>query len=309
MPDYITEYYYNLSTAREYKTCEEYIKKIRGFLMYINPDMKKIDINKISDVDIAKYLHKIETKTHKGKITPTSFSYRKMNHTILASFFKYLHFKGYIKVNPMSCIDRPQNKDEIKRELLTWDDLNNILKAVDNGAGNSRSVNRQNNWKERDKLIILFFISTGIRKTALSEINVEDFNDDEITVIDKRYKTHTYHMEEKILESLNKWLIQRANILDEKKCDALFISNRKQRMDEASIYNIVSKYANEGLGYHISPHKLRAAFCTLLYQETGDIEFVREAVGHSSVYTTQRYIVKDNTIKKKSASMIAKHIY
>ena len=52
----------------------------------------------------------------------------------------------------------------------------------------------------------------------------------------------------------------------------------------------------EGLGYKISPHSLRTAFCTILYKKTGDIEFVRRAVGHSSIETTQRYIVDDDTV-------------
>ena len=148
---------------------------------------------------------------------------------------------------------------------------------------------------------------TGMRETALIEINLSDisFLENDLKVIDKRHKVHHYYLSESTKDVLRKWIFVRKEILNGiEDVDALFISNRKVRMTADSVINIVKKYSEEALGYAISPHKLRAAFCTILYDETHDIEFVREAVGHSSVTVTQRYIVKDNSEKKKAARMI-----
>ncbi|MEE3416989.1 MAG: site-specific integrase, partial [Prevotella sp.] len=54
----------------------------------------------------------------------------------------------------------------------------------------------------------------------------------------------------------------------------------------------------------LSPHKLRSGFCSIMYSKTHDIEFVRRAVGHSNVATTQRYIVTNKDEKKKSAEIM-----
>lgn len=310
LPECVTNYYYNLATSREPKTCEEYIKKIRNFLYFISDEPENIVFNNIKEIDITKYIHKMETRERNGEILPTSFSYRKTIYSILKNFFNYLKRNNYIDDNLMEGIDRTKNKDEIKRIYLTWNDLDNILETVDNGAGTDRSINRQENWKTRDKLIILLFVSTGMRKTALSEINVEDIDLDKgiITIIDKRYKTHILELTEKTINILEDWLEQRNLILDGIDCDALFISNRRQRMSEKSIENIVKKYSDEALGIKLSPHKLRFAYVSLLYDETGDIEFVRDAVGHANIATTQRYIVKDSSAKKKATGIIGNRL-
>ena len=71
-----------------------------------------------------------------------------------------------------------------------------------------------------------------------------------------------------------------------------------------SVAAIVKKYTAVALEKGISPHKIRAGFCSILYEQTGDIEFVRDAVGHASVTTTQRYVVKDDTARLKAASIM-----
>ena len=71
-----------------------------------------------------------------------------------------------------------------------------------------------------------------------------------------------------------------------------------------TVANVVRKYSKIGLGYEISPHKLRSGYCSILYNKTGDIEFVRRAVGHSRVDTTQRYIVTKGSEKEKAAEIM-----
>ena len=102
------------------------------------------------------------------------------------------------------------------------------------------------------------------------------------------------------------WIEDRKEKLSNHHTDALFISNQRKRIGINAVVSIVKKYSLEGLGYEITPHKLRAAFCTILYEKTGDIEFVRRAVGHSCIETTQRYIVDDDSAKDEAASIMGK---
>lgn len=208
----------------------------------------------------------------------------------------------------MDCIERPKSRDVVKRRHLDSFDINLLLECIDGGAGSDRSKNRQEKWKLRDKAIIVLLAMTGMRETALLEINLEDldFDNGTIKVIDKRHKTHIYKMNETIRKTLMDWIEDRQTKLSSIDTDALFISNRRQRLGTKSLVGIVEKYSLEGLGYKISPHKLRAAFCTILYDQTGDIEFVRRAVGHSCIETTQRYIVDDDTRKDEAALIMEK---
>ena len=151
---------------------------------------------------------------------------------------------------------------------------------------------------------------TGMRETALTEINIDDvdFINNTIRVIDKRHKTHIYTINKVMREVLENWIADREEKLAGADIDALFISKKQypRRLCAGSIENIVKKYSLEGLGYSVSSHELRAAFCNIMYEETHDIEFVSRAVGHSSVDTTLKYVEIDDTPKVDAAEYMEK---
>ena len=275
----------------------------------VNKRKNNLNIADITSTDIGIYLHDIETKTIVNKdgtteIMPTSFSYRRTVYAALNSFFKYLTDTKIIDKNPITIIKRPKNMDEIQRRRLTKDELRKIVNSVDVGAHNTPLDKA---FLLRDKAILTTFICTGMRESALSEINLEDldFENDQLTVIDKRHKTHIYSIAPSFKAVLKEWINAREQVPTIKNKDALFISQRSgDRLQARNISDVVKKYSQIALGDGVSPHKLRAAFCTTLYEETKDIEFVRDAVGHSSVSVTQRYIVKDNSTRIKSANIM-----
>ena len=109
-----------------------------------------------------------------------------------------------------------------------------------------------------------------------------------------------------ICHFINIWLYDRQEFLNRVKqnTDALFITATGSRISGNAIYYLIDKYSSEALGYHISPHKLRAGYCSIMYEKTHDIEFVRRAVGHSDVSTTQRYIVTPNKERKEATHIM-----
>lgn len=307
MPSYVTDFYYNLQSSTEPSTRLEYIKKIKNFLDFAN-----IDVNNIDDTIVGRYFEKINyTNDRVHGQRQTSFSYRQMCWSVLNQFFDYLEKKEVIDKNPVRETNRPKNKDEVKRISLDIEDLNAILKAVRTGAGTSTARARQEKWKERDLLIMFLFMNTGMRKTALSEINLEDisFSDKKLTVIDKRNTKQIYTINEEMEAAIKTWLKKREKLLNGIQCDALFISSQKQRMCEKAIYDLVRKYSNQALGFKISPHKLRSAFVTIYYEASGhDIEATCKAVGHKDVSITSRYIVKENDARDSAINFMSKNL-
>lgn len=305
LPECVSQYYFSRSSSKESKGSVEYIKKIGAFLRFLNENTKDIDVSKITENDVSQYLHSIEQTTDKdGNIRETTFAYRKQVHSILNSFFEYLRKRRIINENPMDCIERPTTKDVVQRKYLDALDINFILECIDGGAGNDHAKNLSKPWRVRDKAIITLLAMTGMRETALTEINVNDvdFTSGTIRVVDKRHKTHIYKMNRVMREVLENWIEDRKEKLLGQEIDALFISGRKKRVSTTCVVAIVKKYSLEGLGYSVSPHKLRAAFCTILYERTKDVEFVRRAVGHTCIETTLRYIVDDDTAREEAAN-------
>ena len=306
LPECVSDFYYNIQISREPMTCLEYVRKIKAFLDYAN-----CDVTEINDKIVDRYFEKISFKTNDDGevIGETSFTYKKSVWTILNLFFKYLKKKNIIAINPVEDTDRPGKKDKIDRHFLTMEDLNKILDAVRNGTGSSKAIARQKDWIERDFLIMFMFMNTGMRKTALSEINIEDisFNEGKLKVIDKRNIEQVYDITEEMEYAINQWIEKREKLLNGKKSDALFISSRRKRISEKTIYQLVEKYSEEALGYAISPHKLRAAFISLYHEANGgDIKATCEAVGHADVSTTSIYITNRNNPRKEAQRFMSK---
>ena len=306
LPECVSDFYYNIQYSREPMTCLEYIRKIKSFLEYANCDVTMIDEKLVN-----RYFEKISSKVddYGNIIGFTSFAYKKSVWTVLNLFFSYLVKKNIVDVNPMEDTKRPKQKDKVNRYFLTMEDLNAILNSVIKGAGSHKAIAKQKDWVERDFLIMFLFMNTGMRKTALSEINLEDvsFGEGKLTVIDKRNTEQEYNITKEMEHIINQWLIKREKLLNGEKCDALFISSLRKRMSERAIYNLVKKYSQDALGFSISPHKLRAAFVSLYYEASGgDIKATCEAVGHADVSTTSIYITKRNNSREEAQNFMSK---
>lgn len=312
MPAYVKEWYINLKASKKtMASCENYITKIKNFLNYLNPNVKDVSPCDITIDKVELYFISIQTKMDKnGEPVHTSDSYQQTVWFALNNFFTFLKKRNYISENFMESIDKPKNKDlnriQEERILLTQKDFNKIIRATKKGAGTHRAKAFQDKLKNRDMLIMLLFMTTGMRKTALSEINIQDINLDTYTlkIVDKGNKTHYYPLGEIVQDYLDLWLIDREDFVENDN-DALFITTKGDRLTSSSISKLVEKYCEEGLGYKISPHKLRSGFCSILYNKTHDVEFVRRTVGHSNIATTQRYIKTDGDEKERAVKIIS----
>lgn len=298
LPDYVSNFYYNIHVVNSPLTCVNYIRHIRTFLNYAGTDLNKID-----DTTVARFFSEIRyRKDAKGNIIKSSESLSKVMWTVLNQFFEYLYKRGDIEKNPVKLIKRPRKADHIERQFLSMKDLNKILGAV---------YKLGEPLADRDYAILYLFMTTGMRKTALIEMNLDslDFENKTITVIDKRDKLQVYEMTGEMEKVFRKWLIHRKRILKDDETDALFITFHKRRLDGKDIYRMVMKYSEEALGTGVSPHKLRAAFVSNFYKASGyDIEATRQAVGHASISTTSIYITRANNPRKDAVNFMEKNL-
>lgn len=246
------------------------------------------NINDVTNISTERFL----LSTHKKEDgSPSSKASQQLAWSAMNKFEDYLEQAELINKNYVKNIRRPKNNDneakEKKKVLLTSDDFKKML-----------TVEKDN---ERNYAILLLFMTTGIRLSALDNINIEDINfeDQVITVIDKGNKTHNLKINDITMKAINDWLDVRPE------CDtsALFVSRNGVRIDNSQIANMVSDCANKALGIRFHPHKLRGGFITILYNKTHDIDFVRRAVGHSKITTTQGYIVSDGKEREKAADI------
>ncbi len=299
LPSYVSEWNLNLKASRKTAaTRKDFIMKIRMFLRSIDEcNIERIPASAITEKTVTEFFISSQTKTINGTKQYTSDSYQQTIWSCLNNFLDFMQKKNYIKDNYIKYISRPSNHDldRINRDrvLLTAKDFKKIISQFD-GQYTDIAI--------RDKAILLLFMNTGMRKTALSNINTGDIVDRTIIITDKGNKTHEYLLNDATASAIYDWLqIRRRQALDH---DYLFVSNRGNKMSGNALYTLVEKYTKKALGKAVSPHKLRSGYCSILYKKTGDIEFVRRAVGHANAATTQRYIVTKGEEKKKAAEIM-----
>ena len=279
-------------------TVFDYLIYVLNFINYAEKNVEDIELD-----DYTGYIYSLENK---------SASYKILVYSALKKFSLYLKASGKNNRDPMQYVERPRfsesEETKNKREIgyLDTKEIHKYIKNIDEGVGSSRSRARQENWKTRDKAIILLFLSTGMRCSALYKLNIDsiNFKTNTLTTIDKGNKYRKFDLSEDLMCNIIMWLEDRERLLDGKDEDALFISNRKSRITQDGISDIVQKYAYNITGKHITPHKLRATYGTQLYSKTGNLYMVQECMGHSNPKTTELYIRGQKSEVSKAASEI-----
>lgn len=304
LPKEVSDYYSWLSITKEAITCKNYIYSVARFIKFATDDPVHFDVRTINEELMIAYIKASSRREVDGVLVEQSFASKKHTHSCLKSFCGYLYKRKIIAENPMELIERPNQEDPIKRVLITKEDFKTILNGFDN---DKKKISSTMMWAHsRDKLIFLLLMNTGMRGTALTEIDIEDIDFEKRTlkVTDKRHQSKTYFLNDLELYAIKEWLIERIKLVSsEKKTDALFLTYAGSRVTKKALDKIVNKYTLNYLGRKLSPHKFRSGFCSILYDQTRDIEFVRDAVGHKSSTITQRYIVKKESAQATAANM------
>ena len=134
-----------------------------------------------------------------------------------------------------------------------------------------------------------------MRLSELVGINIKDinFDDNKMTVIGKGNKERTIYLNKACVKAIKQYLAVRPNDrIDYKSKDALFLSERRERISKRTVQYIVDKELTKaGLDTtKYSTHKLRHTAATLMYQYGEvDIRALQELLGHASISTTEIY--------------------
>ena len=206
----------------------------------------------------------------------------------LRTFFRFMVRQELISHNPLTGISGPKCGRSIP-VFLTVDEIFTLLESPD----------ARDTFGLRDRAILEFLYSTGVRVAELVSANTSDldFDTEMLTVTGKGNKQRLVPVGRPALEAVEHWLIQRKEILKNRMAEGkrvdlepIFINGRGGRLTTRSIERFVVKYAQRaGLRQAVTPHALRHSFATHLLEMGADLRAVQELLGHASLSTTQRY--------------------
>lgn len=145
----------------------------------------------------------------------------------------------------------------------------------------------------RDRCMLEVLYATGLRASELISLSVGQINlaSGVLRVRGKGSRERLVPLGEEAADRVREFIDgARAEILGERKSEALFPTRRGRAMTRQAFWQRLRKHgAAAGITEHLSPHSLRHAFATHLLDHGADLRVVQLLLGHSSLSTTQIY--------------------
>jgi integrase/recombinase XerD len=243
----------------------------------------KTFFNTITLEQLNEYKYKLFTD---GKSPNT----RSRASSSIKQFFEYLNDNGYITSNPAEKLKKVKIP---KREPIYMSETE-AKKLLKTPTGKN---------KKRDYAILTIFLNCCLRLSELISIDINkiDFENLTITVIGKGNKEREVDMTPSCITAITEYLKVKPKVEGE---NALFISERKQRIAKRTVQDLIKKYIGiAGLdekNYHT--HTLRHTGATLIYKNSKDLAGLQEILGHEDVSTTKIYTHIDKEHRKSVAN-------
>lgn len=301
MPPILSDFlsYMQITKGKSLNTVQSYFYDLRLFFRFMKVRNKFINVefNDIEITDINLTFIKAITLSDlyafmafvSNNRDNSSYS-RARKVACLKSFFKYLTFKAkLLDINPAAELESPKILKRLPR-YLNIEESKQLLTSVDG------------EYSKRNYAIITIFLNCGLRLSELVGINLNNIKGTTLTVIGKGDKERSIPLNNACINAIGAYIkVRPANALKDK--NALFISERKQRISKESVQKIVKKHIKAaGLDpERYSTHKLRHTAATLMYKYGNvDIRSLQELLGHESISTTQIYTHLDSKQLKKA---------
>ncbi len=142
----------------------------------------------------------------------------------------------------------------------------------------------------RDRLLLRMLYETGIRRAEL--VNLKESSADPATltlkVLGKRNKERFIPIENELMHNISEYLALKHQTWSDR--EWLFVNSEGRQMSGSGVYYVVKKYMSSlSNADRVSPHVFRHSFATHILDEGGNIEAIRQLLGHESLATTEIY--------------------
>lgn len=196
---------------------------------------------------------------------------------VMNLIMKYAVINQYIPNNPCLYVTIPKNLPKKNRETLTDDEIVIVKNSIDKTFG----------------LFAYFLLNTGLRKGEALALKYSDLDFDKKTIhvnktvewvgnvpnIKNHPKTDAGIRDIPLLDCL-------INVIEHKNSDELIFPNSSgELIRNGNFTRLWDKYRQE-TGLSITPHQLRHAYATILYDANIDIKTAQYILGHANIQTT-----------------------
>lgn len=311
-PLLLRDYIFRLDISSSITTRIAYTRDLKHFLSYLSTEVTNVDLRHISvenldpltqrDIEdyliyCKSYIKNINGKTKIIKNNRNSIS-RKLS--ALKKFFRYLYKNKLISNDPTYLIEVKTTNNSKINNRLDDDEINTLLNCIKLGVGpmSNLEVSAYNRLWIRDYTIVSLLVTTGIRISELTSLDINDINlkKKRISITTKGGDIDLLPYPTLMHNILINYIEYRKTVkAKENFKQALFLSQFKKRIDNKTVRVLLKKYINRTtISEDVTPHSLRRTYLTNIYNRTGDIELVRRLGHHNSIETTRKYYAAIN---------------
>jgi len=207
----------------------------------------------------------------------------------LSTYCNYLIKQGQLDSNPMDRVLKPKLNKRVPA-FVEEGKMDLLLDEFDFGEDFTGIRNR---------LVMDLLYQTGMRLSELTGLAIGSINREgkSVKVLGKRGKERIIPLNDKLLESVESYLMLRKEVVGLKPIDNLIVTEKGEPAYDKLVYRIVNHYlAMVSTLDKKSPHVLRHTFATHMLNRGADLNAIKELLGHANLSATQVYT--HNTYKK-----------
>jgi integrase/recombinase XerC len=248
--------------------------------------------NVLDEQTIVDYLSAYEQRAHPAPAT----YYRRF--LLLRRFLRWATRRDGA---PDPFVDlEPPPKPRQERDWLTPAEFRRLLDAAAHPQRNLPGL------AERDRLVLLALVTTGLRRSELCALEWRDLD------IDGRKRSLLVRSgkgekprRQPVPAGLARELRNLRDFRHPESTDPVFCGLAGRRLQETILADIIRRAAiRAGIDKHVTAHTLRHTAATWLRQEAGDTRLVAEYLGHADLSTVSRYAHVDRNELFAAASRL-----
>ena len=205
---------------------------------------------------------------------------RKRRLSSVSSWLRWLRRSGMLEADLMAKVSAPRQP----KRLPVFFKESETEHLYDEGLFGDDFTGR------RDALMLRMLYETGMRRSelaALREASV-DFHNLTVKVLGKRTKERLVPIEIELAHNISDYIALKRQTVGEN--EWLFVNAKGRQVSAGVVYHVVRKYMT-GLSNadRISPHVFRHSFATHILAEGGNIQAIKDLLGHENLATTEIY--------------------
>ena len=268
--------YLRYERNRSELTVRTYERSLRDFESYFKNRDSHLSWESVDSDVIRDWM---ESMMDKGDMAST------VNNCLSAvrSFFRFAMSRRLVLRDPAYAIKGPKKQKPLP-QFVREDEMDRLIDVSEMWSDTYQDL--------RARTIIILFYETGIRLAELIGLkdNDIDFATRQLKVTGKRNKQRIVPFGQELESALKTYIEHRNQKFVNPADDALFLSDKGQRMSRFQVEMIVKKCLSLVTTLKKkSPHVLRHSFATAMLNNGAGLESVRLLLGHESVATTEIY--------------------